>query len=252
MVLCEVPCIGQVHEAAKISCKSFSALFTVSNKSDLDSVQEVWTSFAIVVRIAMLMAIIGMQSSSWDPEIAAFDHEMPPRTWPVIQQLNLLSSFQMGLPGLVQVDAPDVGLPRNLLDDDFDEPTPLLPASRPYTKSTEIAYFIVKSRIVSIVQVVAISLAIRAVSFVEVMAVDSQRRHAQEATPKEQSRDLSPTQHSSLWRASTVSCYVRRIFACYIGKTSTAIQDIRGLGKYAPVRLCGATIAMNCHRHHIT
>ena len=150
--------------------------------SNLDSVQEVWTSLGIVVRLAMLMGY--HRDAKQLPGITAFDGEMRRRTWAVIQQLDLLSSFQMGLPSLVQADASDAELPRNLLDDDFDELTPHLPASRPDTESTDILYFIVKSRILGIVQVVVrTSLSLRAVSCAEVKAVDTQLRRVHELTP---------------------------------------------------------------------
>ncbi|ERF69012.1 hypothetical protein EPUS_06699 [Endocarpon pusillum Z07020] len=103
--------------------------------SNLDSVQEVRNSLGIVVRLAMRMGY--HRDAKQIPGITAFEGEMRRRAWAVIQQVDLLLSFQMGLPSLVQADTSDAELPRNLLDNEFDELTPHLPASRSDTGSIE-------------------------------------------------------------------------------------------------------------------
>ncbi|RAK95572.1 fungal specific transcription factor domain-containing protein [Aspergillus ibericus CBS 121593] len=79
--------------------------------------------------------------------ITPFAGEMRRRVWAVIVQLDLRLSSQMALPRLLKLQHYDTTEPRNLLDTDFDENTPELPASRPETEVTPVLYSLAKSRI---------------------------------------------------------------------------------------------------------
>jgi Fungal specific transcription factor domain len=150
--------------------------------SNLDSVQELWTSFGVVVRLAVLMGY--HRDAQHLTGISAYDGEMRRRTWAVIQQLDILHSFQMGLPSFVHGDACDAEIPHNLMDNDFDEFTLHLPASRPDTETTDILYFIVKSRVLTMVrEVIRISLTLKPVPYDEVMKIDTQIRRVHESLP---------------------------------------------------------------------
>ncbi|WQF79669.1 hypothetical protein CDEST_04683 [Colletotrichum destructivum] len=79
--------------------------------------------------------------------VSAFEGEMRRRIWNMAVQLDLLVSFHMGLPSMLSGIDSDCGLPRNLIDEDFEEDTAALPPPRPPTDYTEMTYPIQKSAV---------------------------------------------------------------------------------------------------------
>lgn len=84
------------------------------------------------------------------PSIPVMEGEMRRRLWTLLCQMDTLISFQVGLPRTIQGWQYDTELPRNLMDEDFDENTVQLPPSRPETERTHLSYTIAKSRIMSV------------------------------------------------------------------------------------------------------
>ncbi|KAK2801390.1 hypothetical protein FQN50_007776 [Emmonsiellopsis sp. PD_5] len=99
----------------------------------------------MVVRLAMRMGY--HRDPSHYPHISAFDGEMRRRMWLLITHVDLLVSFQFGLPRLWNEMQTDTKPPHNLLNEDFDENTTELPPERPETEVTPIAYPRVKMRL---------------------------------------------------------------------------------------------------------
>ncbi|KAK3057769.1 hypothetical protein LTR09_000844 [Extremus antarcticus] len=64
--------------------------------------------------------------------------------------LDSLTSYQLGLPSMIQDPQCDTQLPSNLLDEDFGPHSVHLPASRPETEVTPILYTITKTRITTV------------------------------------------------------------------------------------------------------
>ena len=88
-----------------------------------------------------------------DPDmfpLSAFEREMRRRTWSLCLQLDLLISFQLGLPSNIQYPTWDTGPPRNLQDSDFDEDTKELPPARPDSESTDILFYIAKHKLMTV------------------------------------------------------------------------------------------------------
>ncbi|OBR11853.1 C6 transcription factor [Colletotrichum higginsianum IMI 349063] len=79
--------------------------------------------------------------------VSAFEGEMRRRIWNMAVQLDLLVSFHMGLPSMLSGIDSDCGLPRNLIDEDFEEDTAALPPPRPPTDYTEMTYPIQKTAV---------------------------------------------------------------------------------------------------------
>lgn len=82
--------------------------------------------------------------------ISAFEGEMRRRTWSMYMQLDMLISFQLGLPSNTQFPTWDTRPPTNLLDSDFDENTIQLPRARPATEPTELLFYIAKHRLMTV------------------------------------------------------------------------------------------------------
>lgn len=68
--------------------------------------------------------------------------------WAFIRQADILSSFQMGLPSMVEQFLPECSLPRNIYDEEgFDEDCKELPAALPDSEPTQVSYLIAKTKL---------------------------------------------------------------------------------------------------------
>ena len=88
-----------------------------------------------------------------DPDmfpLSAFEREMRRRTWSLCMQLDLLTSFQLGLPSNIQFPTWDTRPPKNLDDSDFDEDTKELPPARPDSEVTGALFYVAKHRLMAV------------------------------------------------------------------------------------------------------
>lgn len=108
-----------------------------------DTSTAIWINVATAVRMAMKLGLHREPSSFGD--LPPFECEMRRRLWLAISQTDVLLSWQVGLPSMIPQGQCDVMLPRNLHEDDFDEDSPSLPASRPWNEMTKISPFLVKA-----------------------------------------------------------------------------------------------------------
>jgi hypothetical protein len=100
----------------------------------------------VAVRLALRMGL-HRDSEKVAGKISSYQGELRRRIWNTIVQIDLLVSFHIGLPAMVQSIDSDTRFPRNLRDQDFDEDTIELPPSRPETETTSMSYTIAKGRI---------------------------------------------------------------------------------------------------------
>ncbi|PQE24043.1 fungal specific transcription factor domain-containing protein [Rutstroemia sp. NJR-2017a BVV2] len=100
----------------------------------------------VALRIALRMGL------HRDPDkigggITPYQGEMRRRLWHMLKQIEMLASFHIGLPSMVESIESDTQLPRNLNDTDFSEDSTELPPARGPTEITTTSYLICKSRI---------------------------------------------------------------------------------------------------------
>jgi hypothetical protein len=114
--------------------------------ASLDPSREVVLVLSMVVRLAFQIGLHREPGSSFSP----FEGEMRRRLWAMCRHFDLIVSYQLGLPSNIPDSWHDTKVPRNLLDDDFDESSSDLPPSRPETDVTRVLYFIVKSRLMTV------------------------------------------------------------------------------------------------------
>lgn len=85
-----------------------------------------------------------------DPDrlrLLPFDKEMRRRVWSALLQLELLISFQLGIPSSIQPGSHDAKLPSNLQDSDLNEYVDFMPTERPDNEETDITFYIIKHRL---------------------------------------------------------------------------------------------------------
>jgi hypothetical protein len=100
----------------------------------------------VAIRLALRMGL------HRDPDkvggrITPYEGEIRRRLWHMLKQVEMLSSFHIGLPSMVESIESDTLLPRNLNDTDFSEDSTELPPARGDTEITTTSYLICKSRI---------------------------------------------------------------------------------------------------------
>ena len=121
-------------------------LYAISEYSRLpDGNSGVWMVMGLLVRKAMHMGL--HRDPTWFPGVPPFESEARRRLWISISQMDLLLSFQLGLPSMIRCPESDVKPPRNVYEEEIYEGMTELPPSRPPNEPTLISYIIAKQRI---------------------------------------------------------------------------------------------------------
>ncbi|KAF2206676.1 hypothetical protein CERZMDRAFT_119270 [Cercospora zeae-maydis SCOH1-5] len=107
-----------------------------------------WLVIGLVVRLGLRMGY--HRDADNHPGISVFDGEMRRRVWAVISMIDVLFSFQLGMPGMVKRIQSDTQPPRNLLDRDFSVHTTVLPPSRSVEETTPSSYMRAKLHLVNV------------------------------------------------------------------------------------------------------
>ena len=117
--------------------------------TNVDLGPDVGVLMGTLLRLAMVMGFHRDADESRE-RISAFDGEMRRRTWSTCMHLDMLISFQLGLPSNTQFPTCNTKPPTNLLDCDFDESTEQLPPARPLTEHTLLVFYIAKDRMMNV------------------------------------------------------------------------------------------------------
>jgi hypothetical protein len=113
-------------------------LFYLSGLRGNDGFMKVWLMVGLIVRLALRMGY--HRDPKYYPGLTAFEGEIRRRVWCVISMIDILVSFQLGLPSMVKTIATDIEPPNNLLDRDFGPSTKVLPPSRSMNELTPASY----------------------------------------------------------------------------------------------------------------
>jgi hypothetical protein len=142
----------------------------------------VWILSSIVTRLAMRMGY--HRDPEHYPQISPFNREMRRRVWAAILQLDTLSSYQLGLPAIMQESQYDTRPPGNFFDDDLDPDAAELPQARPETELTPVLYVIAKGRLLSVFRSIFNQPpSVRRIAYEEIMASDQRLRAAHALIP---------------------------------------------------------------------
>lgn len=138
--------------------------------------------FSNIVRLSMHMGL--HRDPKHYPTMSPFEGEMRRRLWYLFVEVDEIVSFQFGLPSNIQARFYDTEIPRNLLDEDFDETTKELPPSRPESEVTPILLNIVKSRMIrAFGDITAAMCSKDPISYAEVIRLDKQLEDARNSLP---------------------------------------------------------------------
>ncbi|KIH94499.1 hypothetical protein SPBR_05567 [Sporothrix brasiliensis 5110] len=126
---------------------------------------------AVCIRLMLKMGL--HRDPSRLPNISAFEGEMRRRLWNLAIQIDLIVSFYLGLPSMIHGIPSDTSLAHNLLDEDFNEDSPVLPPPRPDSEYTVMSYPIFKSMLCRIFgQVARLAHTLTPPKYAEVLRTD--------------------------------------------------------------------------------
>ena len=141
--------IGEYYRPQKLAFEALLLHLHSICITSADLGPDVAILFGTLARLAIVMGYHKDPDGSRQ-SISVFEVEMRRRAWSLFMQLDVLISFQLGLPTNVQSSSWDTKAPTNLLDSEFDEDTIELPPSRPETDPTELLFYIAKHRLMAI------------------------------------------------------------------------------------------------------
>ncbi|KAF2007545.1 hypothetical protein P154DRAFT_454391 [Amniculicola lignicola CBS 123094] len=143
---------------------------------------KIWLMNGVTLRVAMRMGY--HRDPSKFKGFTPFQAEMRRRVWHVLNMMDTLISFSIGLPTTLRRVESDVKVPANLFDYDISADMTELPKSRPDTTVTPASYSIAKSRICAIFgEAAEQSQMIVPPRHSTIMALDKKLTEAHEAIP---------------------------------------------------------------------
>ncbi|KAK9328843.1 hypothetical protein V1520DRAFT_370872 [Lipomyces starkeyi] len=174
--------IGEYHRSQQFAVEALAIYAQCKNLRTLDPSREAGAILGIVVHMAYQMGY------HRDPDsfgyLTVFEREMRRRFWAACKQMDVMISFQLGLPSNICLENCDTKSPRNLLDSDFDVDTQVLPASRSENEATRLLWFIVKDRqMICFSKVFKDTLSFKEKSEAEILQLDEEIRQMYKTIP---------------------------------------------------------------------
>ncbi|MCJ1444200.1 MAG: hypothetical protein MMC23_004701 [Stictis urceolatum] len=174
--------VGEYHKPQRFSVEALLLYAQSRCLTSVDLSPDVGILFGTLVRLATTM---GYHRDPNGARTSIFEMEMRRRTWSLCVQLDMLVSFQLGLPSNIQFPTWDTKPPANLLDSDFDEDTTQLPPARPDSESTELLFYIAKHRLMATFEkIIRHTLSTIDRSEEELVAIEQELRNTYEALPR--------------------------------------------------------------------
>ena len=129
----------QSPKHADISYYQILCLLSLAKEVNAVKKKRAWTTTGILLSIG-IAAGLHRDPSLRDGKISVFEQEMRRRLWSVLTELELHNSLARGMPTLLAGFKSDCAAPRNIHDEDFDEPSQHLPTSRPIHEFTAASF----------------------------------------------------------------------------------------------------------------
>lgn len=173
--------LGEYNRPQRFAVEALAMYAQSKHFQTLDPSREAGAILSMAVRIAYQL---GYHRDPEATSLSVFEGEMRRRCWAICKQMDLMTSFELGLPSNICIENCDTKSPRNLWDTDFDEDTLELPPSRPEHEATRQLWFICKDRMMnSFSKVCRDALSFHVKSESEVMQLDREIRQMYETLP---------------------------------------------------------------------
>ena len=139
----------QSQKHADISYYQILCLLSLAKEVNAIKKKRAWTMTGILLSVG-IAAGLHRDPSLRDGKISVFDQEMRRRLWAVLAELELQNSLARGMPTLLAGFKSDCAAPSNIHDEDFDESSQRLPASRPICELTAASFLHVAGQSLSL------------------------------------------------------------------------------------------------------
>lgn len=136
--------IGKHHQPRPYVVEALLLFAQTKCFSQMDVTPDIGSLLGLATRAAIRM---GYHRDPARLPISIFEKEMRRRVWSALLQLELLISFQLGLPSSILPGSHDTNIPVNLQDADLEEDAVAMPPARPETEETDIMFYIAKHRL---------------------------------------------------------------------------------------------------------
>ncbi|KAH6880631.1 hypothetical protein B0T10DRAFT_495055 [Thelonectria olida] len=147
-----------------------------------DAQPGVWVLSGVATRVAMRMGL--HRDPDHYRQISPFQGEMRRRVWACISQLDALTSYQLGLPSMIQQVHCDTRPPLNLHDEDLHPDAVQLPQPRGVSEITPILYTITKGKFMALfTAILNQASAARSNMYEDVIALDKQLDAVYQSVP---------------------------------------------------------------------
>ncbi|KAL9612891.1 MAG: hypothetical protein Q9167_002524 [Letrouitia subvulpina] len=175
--------LGEYNRPQELAVEALAMYAQSKHVQTLDPSREAGVVLSMAVRAAYHLGY------HRDPDLSGrftvFEGEMRRRCWAICKQMDLMTSFELGLPSNICMENCDTKSPRNLFDSDFNEDTQELPSSRSENEATRQLWFIVKDRMmVSFSKVCRDALSFYVKSEEDVVQLDQEIRQMYETIPQ--------------------------------------------------------------------
>ncbi|KAB5513167.1 fungal-specific transcription factor domain-containing protein [Coniochaeta sp. 2T2.1] len=142
------------------------------------------TSIVLTMAIRLAMHMGYHRDARHYTHLAPWEGEMKRRVWLILRELDVIVSFQFGVPSNINTQFYDTEPPRNLNNEDFDEDTKELPPSRAETERTCTLYSIVRGRLINMLSDILSVLSSRIpASYDGILALDKQLEEVHDSFP---------------------------------------------------------------------
>lgn len=174
--------VGEYHRPQKYAVEALATYAYGKVLRTLDPSREAGAMLGQVIRMAYEMGF--HRDPDYFGNLSPFEGEMRRRFWAACKQMDVMISFQLGLPSSICVENCDTKSPRLILDSDFDVDTVVLPQPRSEEEPNKLLWFIVKERLmVSFGKVCKDALSFKEKTEVEIQELDREIRETQSTIP---------------------------------------------------------------------
>ncbi|RDL34405.1 uncharacterized protein BP5553_07533 [Venustampulla echinocandica] len=175
--------LGNYTEPSPYTIETLLLYYVTEHFRSMDTQFGSWMVFGLIVRAGMRLGL--HRDASHYPKISILQGEIQRRLWSSIVYLDIQTSCQVGLPRMIKENMYDTQPPRDLLDEDLDENTKVLPPSRPSSDLIPCAYLNNKHRITKVFgMIVDQSNSIDPIPYEEVMKLDTHLHEIWQRTPE--------------------------------------------------------------------
>ncbi|GIZ39334.1 hypothetical protein CKM354_000272100 [Cercospora kikuchii] len=140
--------LGQYSRPQRFAVEAITTFIQARITDKLDACRDSGMLFSVLVPLAYTLGY--HRDPAHLKHVSPFEGEMRRRTWSLIVQLDLLNSFQLGLPHNIQAGTWDVKSPGNYHDTDLTEDMSTLPPPRPPSEMTKMLFYNSKQMLASV------------------------------------------------------------------------------------------------------